>query len=414
MKLQSLANRMALASSMLLGLCASASWGQSFLQPERILAASDGGTNDQFGFVVEIGENDNSELVMAVAAFTSPNKVYLYDPLTGTETQVTGITPSIISIPLDAIAIGNGILAVGNPHDNANTGIVHLIDLQTGAQIGTLNAEAPFAEEYFGWSLEIENNLLFVGSPRPTLSTGGVVYIYDLNTLSLLSTIASDSPQQGDAFGWAIEVDEGIMIVGAPDEDNIINDDGAAYLFDVAAGTQIAKLFPVDVPPSLQSFGSTVAIDSGRAAVRSDQAVGDIFIFDAATGTEITRLTNPVLYPSMIPIVIEGNQLITGSRSENPNGQESGAASIYDITTGELTHRLIRFEAQENDRFGVDVAVHNGNIVVGAEKRFNDQPGRAYLYSIPQEVCQADFNNDGTLNFFDISAFLSAFAAGCP
>jgi len=26
----------------------------------------------------------------------------------------------------------------------------------------------------------------------------------------------------------------------------------------------------------------------------------------------------------------------------------------------------------------------------------------------------ADFNNDGTFNFFDVSAFLSAFSAGCP
>jgi hypothetical protein len=26
----------------------------------------------------------------------------------------------------------------------------------------------------------------------------------------------------------------------------------------------------------------------------------------------------------------------------------------------------------------------------------------------------ADFNNDGTFNFFDISTFLSAFSAGCP
>jgi len=27
---------------------------------------------------------------------------------------------------------------------------------------------------------------------------------------------------------------------------------------------------------------------------------------------------------------------------------------------------------------------------------------------------QADLNHDGTHNFFDISAFLSIFAAGCP
>ena len=38
------------------------------------------------------------------------------------------------------------------------------------------------------------------------------------------------------------------------------------------------------------------------------------------------------------------------------------------------------------------------------------------LYDPPQppEPCAADMNEDGVLNFFDVSAFLAAFAAGCP
>ncbi len=38
------------------------------------------------------------------------------------------------------------------------------------------------------------------------------------------------------------------------------------------------------------------------------------------------------------------------------------------------------------------------------------------LYDPPQppEPCMADMNGDGVLNFFDVSAFLAAFSAGCP
>jgi len=38
----------------------------------------------------------------------------------------------------------------------------------------------------------------------------------------------------------------------------------------------------------------------------------------------------------------------------------------------------------------------------------------AFLSAFSKMNAQADFNNDGVFNFFDVSAFLSAFAVGCP
>ncbi len=38
----------------------------------------------------------------------------------------------------------------------------------------------------------------------------------------------------------------------------------------------------------------------------------------------------------------------------------------------------------------------------------------AFLSAFGSGGSEADFTNDGTLNFFDVSAFLSAFGAGCP
>ena len=39
----------------------------------------------------------------------------------------------------------------------------------------------------------------------------------------------------------------------------------------------------------------------------------------------------------------------------------------------------------------------------------------AHEYHPPDvEVCEADLNGDGVLNFFDVSVFLSSFSAGCP
>ena len=38
----------------------------------------------------------------------------------------------------------------------------------------------------------------------------------------------------------------------------------------------------------------------------------------------------------------------------------------------------------------------------------------AFLSAFSNMDAAADFNGDGQFNFFDVSAFLTAFAAGCP
>ncbi len=53
----------------------------------------------------------------------------------------------------------------------------------------------------------------------------------------------------------------------------------------------------------------------------------------------------------------------------------------------------------------------NGQIVgVGS---LGGDPFRAFILS-PAQGCPADINHDGQFDFFDVSAFLSAFNAGCP
>lgn len=46
--------------------------------------------------------------------------------------------------------------------------------------------------------------------------------------------------------------------------------------------------------------------------------------------------------------------------------------------------------------------------------RFNTSSVSVVITEYVPPVCTADINGDGNLNFFDVSAFLNAFAAGCP
>jgi len=68
-----------------------------------------------------------------------------------------------------------------------------------------------------------------------------------------------------------------------------------------------------------------------------------------------------------------------------------------------------------------NIDVYLLHIQLGADQGFPSQGGGASFWdniSLTQGTAPctnpADFNGDGTLNFFDISAFLDAYSAGCP
>ena len=79
------------------------------------------------------------------------------------------------------------------------------------------------------------------------------------------------------------------------------------------------------------------------------------------------------------------------------------------------TAKLLPSDGAQGDLFGTSVAISGTTAVVSAHIDDDNgiSSGSAYLFStvVP---CPADFNDDGHLNFFDVSVFLTAFAAGCP
>src|SRR3989442_14310244 len=64
----------------------------------------------------------------------------------------------------------------------------------------------------------------------------GAVYLFDGGTGALLQVFRKSSPNPGDEFGVAVAVVAGSVLVGAPLDDTVAVDAGAAYLFDRPTG----------------------------------------------------------------------------------------------------------------------------------------------------------------------------------
>lgn len=159
---------------------------------------------------------------------------------------------------------------------------------------------------------------------------------------------------------------------------------------------------------------------SGNSAVigawkNDDQGAetGSAYIFDLSTGLEQHKLIASDASGSDYfgrSIAADGNLAIIGA----PLAGVGGIAYIYELDTGIERSMLIPSDTSSSDWFSHSVAIDGLFSIAGAQfdNDLGDHSGSAYLFNI--ELCDADINGDGQLNFFDVSAFLSAFGAQDP
>lgn len=124
----------------------------------------------------------------------------------------------------------------------------------------------------------------------------------------------------GDHAGYSVDVYGDKMIFGAPNGG--VNNHGAAYIFDLNSGTELHKL--------------TANVDSNGYDSLGFHSIG---IYD--------------------------NYAIVGARSLNNN---TGAAYIFDVSSGTKLHTLTDNNGSANYYFGEYVSIYGNNAIVGARK----------------------------------------------
>lgn len=405
------------------------------------------------------------------------------------------------------LAIDSGIVAVaanGDDDRGIRSGSGYLFNSTTGARLFKLRASDGRPDDTFGSSIDIHNGLVAVGA-KDNDDNGfgsGSAYIFDAATGTELFKLLPNDGNMDDNFGNAVGIDNGLVVVGARFDSDLHNNGGSAYIFDAATGTQLFKLVPPDSSPNNQ-FGRDVDIADGIAAIGAInlKGKGSVYLFDATTGAFIHKIQGIDTQGGDIfghAVAIQDGLLAVGAPNHRQNGNDSGAAYIFDVATGDQLSKLLPADGTRNDLFGSSVAIDNNIAVVGAwhdddtaidsgsayffdaltgdqiakvfaaDPEFNDgfgfsvalhggtlaigtisgddngfidsgttylmQPGingpctpdlvpdltldfqdiSAFLTAFNSGDLQADFTGDYTLDFFDISEYLKRFQAGCP
>ncbi len=397
------------------------------------LTASDGLRNDLFGNSIDI-DND----IIAVGAKSDSNEngffsgsAYLFDASTGAQQYKLLPKDGAVSDEFGAaIAIDNGIVAVGAPYNDdsgSGSGSAYLFDASTGKQLFKLIPNDGTTGDLFGWSIAIDNGIVAVGAffDDDNGIRSGSAYIFNASTGTQLFKLHPNDGGPGDRFGRSIAIDNGIVAVGAYHDDDNGDSSGSAYLFDASTGKQLFKLLPSDGEAS-DWFGYSIAIDNGIVAVGAHHdddngdSSGSAYLFDASTGKQLFKLIpNDAEAGDNFgnSIAVDNGVVAAGAARNAGNGSGSGSAYLFNATTGEQIAKLLPSDGSASDIFGISIAIDNSIVAVGSS--FDDDngtdSGSAYVYYTGTgPPCPADLTNDGTLNFFDVSAFLTAFAAKDP
>jgi len=272
--------------------------------------------------------------------------------------------------------------------------------------------------------------------------------------------LTADEADSMDVFGSSVAISGNTAIVGAPGDDHAGSYSGSAYLFDVTTGNQLWKLTADDADTS-DWFGSSVAISGNTAIVGafSDNDAGfrsgSAYLFDTSTGLQLSKLaasdgaTGDQFGNS---VAIFGTNAIVGANGNDDAGLDSGSAYIYSngpmvlqqprnaivtngetasfeflLNSGDVTYQWYRdgVELTDDDHISgaqtamLQIITSLSDVGVYECLATNLQgsiSSNSVLLAVREDpnACEADLNDDGLLNFFDVSAFLNAYNAGCP
>lgn len=370
--------------------------------------------------------------------------VYLYDTSTGAQIRKVLVPDSSQGSGFgNAVAIEMSSLShyllVGKEQDRdegIDAGAVYVFHADTGAYLYKITTPDGGGSK-FGATVAIEGNIAVIGAPESSVngSRSGRAFIYDLSSGALLHTLEAETPQSNALFGCDVDISLGMVVVGARRETPNGANSGSAYVFNAQTGQMLARFTAPDNEMGDQ-FGNAVAIEFPIAIVgalaegENGANAGAAYVYCLDDPT-MPKMTQKLIAPDGAPGDEFGVDVdlqpfktsyfaVVGSWKSDIGEIDTGAAYRFELLEdGSLYsfEKLIASDANEDAFLGQSVVLGiNGSVFSGApDDNTNFQnAGAVYVFDGLPPLCPADINNDGSLNFFDVSAFLTAYQSQNP
>jgi FG-GAP repeat/Metallo-peptidase family M12 len=419
------------------------------------LFASDAVADDVFGSAVSIGGDVAVVGARANGAGEDSGSVYVsrWDPVSWRWAQEAKLVASDAE-PGDrfgwSVAVDGDQIFVGAEYDDniagARAGSVYVFrwnnDTSTWVEEEKLIASDGEGSDFFGSSVSLDGETAIIGAVAANgVCAGGVscnsgaAYVFRWNPSTSTwdeetKLIASDAAVN-DFAGISVAIDADTAIIGAIGNDDACPNDpncasGSAYVFGRDPSTLVwveeAKLTASDAAYR-DLLGRSVAVNGDLALVGADEDdhnaganAGSVYFFRRSAGTsdwaQEARLTASDAAEGDKfggAISLSGNTALVGASLDRHDGAAaSGSAYVFRWDGASWTEetKLVAWDTDVNDMFGVSVSISSGRILIGAkgDDDAGDSAGSAYLYTLDGTDC----DGDGSLDVCDLPGVASA------
>ncbi len=325
----------------------------------------------------------------------------------------------------NAVAVDGPFALVAAMHDGDNgskTGAAYMFNRYTGVELFRIDDIAPEPSDIFGFDLAMEGDLVIVGvcHDNELGVNAGAVTVHDTATGALLRTLRASDGDVGDHFGNAVAISGGIAMIGELEDLENGKSSGSAFLFDVNTGAELFKLTPADGSKNDQ-FGRTVAIsgDWAMAGAWKDNMgggggadSGSVYVYEVSTGQLLHKLLASDRQPGDLfghCLAQEGSLALIGAPFADALGSDSGAAYLFDVNSGQELQKLIPSDGQAFDQFGRSAAIDGGVVAVSAPGA-SVQAGAVYLFDLStgQELAKITASDGANFDLFGTDVALDS------
>jgi hypothetical protein len=241
-------------------------------------------------------------------------------------------------------------------------------------QIAKLYASDGGAGGYLGYpgAMDFDDDLIVIGNSRydDLGSFSGIVYVFDTSNEYAEIKLTSSDRAAGDQYGFAIAIDNNLIVIGAHGNDDLGSRSGSVYVFDASNGYSETKLTASDGAEN-DYFGQSVAIDGNLIVIGASNNgdSGSAYVFDASNSFSETKLNssdgtiNDYFGQS---VAIDGNLIVIGNYHDEGSFSSSGSVYVFDASNSFNETKFAASGSTVDDQFAESVAIDGNLIIVGA------------------------------------------------
>ncbi len=249
--------------------------------------------------------------------------------------------------------------AIGDDDLGPDTGAAYVFERQSNGvwiQAAKLLASDGGGYDYFASSVSLVGDRALVGAigDDDLGPDTGAAYVFERQSNGMWTQTAKLLASDGgglDNFGLSVSLSGDQALVGAPYDDDLGPDTGAAYVFERQSGgswIETKKLLASD-GGGLDNFGLSVSLSGSQALVGSplddDSGIdaGAVYLFEQPPGGAWVEIAKLLATGEGAPsdwlgysVSLSGNQALAGAVFDDDTGLDAGAAYVFTPSVGSV------------------------------------------------------------------------------